>query len=174
MNRKVIALDLDGVIADIDTAISDYLHYNFGVEEDYSSWLTSDTKNEKALKLFSDELFWKNLKPFDDAWHQINKWFSNDIDIHIVTARKKEASVRMTEPWLDAWRINTLRPKFAIINKKHEIVSEIDPIFMVEDNPHEVISLRDHGINCYLRKAWYNKEFWQDLPCIDTLYDLEI
>lgn len=174
MNRKVIVLDLDGVISDIDTAISDYLHHNFGVDEDYSSWLTSDTQDKEALKLFSDELFWKNLKPFEDAWHQVNKWFSNDIDVNIVTARKKEASVRMTEPWLDAWRINTLRPKFATINKKHEIVSELDPIFMVEDNPYEVISLRDHGINCYLRKAWYNKKFWKDLPCIDTLYDLEI
>jgi hypothetical protein len=80
----------------------------------------------------------------------------------------------MTEPWLDAWRINTLRPKFAKINKKYEIVSEIQPIFMVEDNPHEVISLRNHGINCYLRKAWYNKPFWNDLPCIENLYELEI
>ena len=174
MKRKSIVLDLDGVIADIDTAISNYLHYNFGVDEDYSSWLISDTKDNEALKLFSDELFWKNLIPFEDAWYQINKWFSDDIDVHIVTARKREASVRMTEPWLDAWRINTLRPKFAKINKKYEIVSEIQPIFMVEDNPHEVVSLRDHGINCYLRKAWYNKPFWNDLPCIENLYELEI
>ena len=173
MERKVIVLDLDGVIADIDTGISSYLRNN-NIKENYGSWLISDTKNEEALSLFSNQLFWKNLKPFEDAWHQVNKWFSNDVDVHVVTARKREASVRMTEPWLDAWRINTLRPQFATINKKHEIVSEIDPVFMVEDNPHEVISLRDHGINCYLRKAWYNKEFWKDLPCIDTLYDLEI
>ena len=79
-----------------------------------------------------------------------------------------------TEPWLDDWRINTLRPKFAKMHAKHEIISEINPIFVVEDNPNEVISLRDNGINCYLRKAWYNKQFWNDLPCIDSLYELEI
>lgn len=174
MDNKRIVLDLDGVIADIDTAMSNYLHYNFGVDEDYSDWLTTDTKDKEALKLFSDKLFWKNLKPFEDAWFQVNKWFSNDIDVHIVTARKSEASMSMTEPWLDAWRINTLRPQFAGINKKHEIVCEINPLFMVEDNPNEVISLRNHGVNCYLRKAWYNKPFWNELPCIETLYDLEI
>ena len=175
MKRKTIALDLDGVIADIDSAITDYLWYTFGVDnEDYSSWLISDTKDENALKLFSDKLFWKNMKPFEDAWYQVNKWFSDDVDIHIVTARRSEASVSMTEPWLDGWGINTLIPTFAKINQKHEVISKLDPIFAVEDNPYEVISLRDHGINCYLRKAWYNKPFWNEVPCIETLYDLEI
>lgn len=174
MKNNSIVLDLDGVIADIDTAISDYLHYDCGVDEDYSSWLITDTKDVEALKLFANDLFWKNMKPFEDAWYQVNKWFSDGVNVHIVTARRTEASVRATEPWLDNWRINTLQPKFARMHSKHEIISEINPIFVVEDNPNEVISLRDHGINCYLRKAWYNKEFWGDLPCIETLYDLEI
>ena len=174
MDHRAIVLDLDGVIADIDTAISDYLHYNFGVEEDYSDWLITDTKSKEALKLFSNKLFWKNLKPFEDAWYQTNKWFADDIDVHIVTARRSEASVKATEPWLDGWGINTLRPKFAHINKKHEIIKEINPLFVVEDNPNEVISLMEHGINCYLRKAWYNEPFWNQMPCIETLYDLEI
>jgi 5'(3')-deoxyribonucleotidase len=174
VKRKTIALDLDGVIADIDTAISDYIHNNPDIDKDYSSWLISDTVNEDALNLFSNKLFWKNLKPFEDSWHQVNNWFSSDIDVHIVTARRSEASVSMTEPWLDGWRINTLRPKFAMLSKKHEVISEINPIFAVEDNPYEVISLRDHGINCYLRKAWYNQPFWNEVPCIENLYELEI
>jgi hypothetical protein len=174
VKRKSIVLDLDGVIADIDTAINKKLTQSGRGDFDYSSWLTTDTKDEYALEMFSNELFWKNLIPFEDAWYQTNKWFSDDIDVHIVTARKKEASVRMTEPWLDAWRINTLRPKFARINKKFEIIQQINPIFVVEDNPNEVISLIDHGIKCYLKKAWYNKDFWNDLPCIENLYELEI
>jgi hypothetical protein len=52
MKNNSIVLDLDGVIADIDTAVSDYLHYVCGVQEDYSSWFTTDTKDKEALKLF--------------------------------------------------------------------------------------------------------------------------
>ena len=82
--QKEIILDLDGVIADIDTAMSDYMHYNFGVSMDYSKWLTTDTKDKEALKLFSNKIFWKNLKPFEDAWHQVNYWFGSGIDVHVL------------------------------------------------------------------------------------------
>ena len=61
MNNKII-LDLDGVITDIDSLIDETLE-SYGVSEDYSSWLTTDTKDPEALKLFSNPVFWKNLKP---------------------------------------------------------------------------------------------------------------
>ena len=170
--KKDIILDLDGVIADIDTAISEYLHYDCGISFDYSKWLTTDTKDEEALHLFSNKIFWKNIKPFEDAWTQINYWFSSGIDVHVLTARRSPASVDAAIPWLNNWNINTTIPKFSLINEKHKIAKEINPIYMVEDNPNEVIILREHGVNCFLRKAWYNKSYWNDMPCIDTLYDL--
>jgi len=170
--KKDIILDLDGVIADIDTAVSEYLHYDCGVSLDYSKWLTTDIKDEEALRLFSNKIFWKNLKPFEDAWHQVNHWFSYGVDVHILTARRSPASVDATIPWLNNWNINTTIPKFSLMGEKHKIAKEINPVYMVEDNPNEVMILRDHGINCFLRKAWYNKSHWNDMPCIDTLYDL--
>ena len=170
MNNKII-LDLDGVITDIDSLIDETLE-SYGVSEDYSSWLTTDTKDPEALKLFSNPVFWKNLKPFEDAWHQVNHWFSYGVDVHILTARRSPASVDATIPWLNNWNINTTIPKFSLMGEKHKIAKEINPVYMVEDNPNEVMILRDHGINCFLRKAWYNKSHWNDMPCIDTLYDL--
>ena len=170
--QKEIILDLDGVIADIDTAISDYMHYNFGVSMDYSKWLTTDTKDKEALKLFSNKIFWKNLKPFEDAWHQVNYWFGSGIDVHVLTARRSSASKDAVASWLNNWNINTTIPRFSLLNEKYKIAQEINPAYMVEDNPNEVIILREHGVNCLLRKAWYNKSHWDELPCIDTLYDL--
>lgn len=170
--QKEIILDLDGVIADIDTAISDYMHYNFGVSMDYSKWLTTDTKDKEALKLFSNKIFWKNLKPFEDAWHQVNYWFGSGIDVHVLTARRSSASKDAVSSWLNNWNINTTIPRFSLLNEKYKIAQEINPTYMVEDNPNEVIILREHGVNCLLRKAWYNKSHWDELPCIDTLYDL--
>jgi alpha-L-arabinofuranosidase len=51
VKRKKIVLDLDGVIADIDTAVSNHLLDESGAKIDYSSWFTTDTKNKEALKL---------------------------------------------------------------------------------------------------------------------------
>ena len=51
--KKSIVLDLDGVVADIDTAISEYLHYDCGVNVDYSKWLTTNTKDEEAINVMN-------------------------------------------------------------------------------------------------------------------------
>ena len=172
MNNKII-LDLDGVITDIDSLINKTLE-SYGVSEDYSSWLTTDTKNPEALKLFSNPIFWKNLKPFEDAWHQVNYWFGRGFDVHILTARRSEASVNATAVWLDDWKINTMTPQFSALNEKYKIAQEINPVYMVEDNPFEVKILLEHGVNCFLRKAWYNKSYWEELPTIDNLYDIDL
>lgn len=174
MNQKVITLDLDGVIADIASSVESELKKMKLKNINYGDWLITDTNVQMAIDIFSDELFWKNMKPFEDAWYQVNKWFANGVDVHIVTARRTKASMSMTEPWLDDWRIGCNKPKFSNINKKHEIILELNPIFMVEDNPHEAMILREKGVNCYLRKAWYNQDFWSELPCIDSLFELEI
>ena len=172
MNTKII-LDLDGVITDIDSLINKTLE-SYGVSKDYSSWLTTDTKDPEALKLFSNHLFWKNLKPFEDAWYQVNYWFGKGIDVHILTARRNDASVNAVTPWLDDWKINTMTPQFSAFNKKYQIAQEINPVYMIEDNPSEVKILLEHGVNCFLRKAWYNKSYWEELPTIDNLYDIDL
>ena len=171
MNKSIV-LNLDGVVADIDTSVSEYLHYDCGISLDYSKWLTTNTKDKEALHLFSKKIFWKNLKPFEDAWHQVNYWFGSGIDVHVLTARRSSASKDAVSSWLNNWNINTTIPRFSLLNEKYKIAQEINPTYMVEDNPNEVIILREHGVNCLLRKAWYNKSHWDELPCIDTLYDL--
>jgi 5'(3')-deoxyribonucleotidase len=174
MSKKIITLDLDGVVADIATSIEKYLKKLDMKDANYGDWLITDTKMDLAISIFSDPMFWKNMKPFEDSWHQVNKWFSEGADIYIVTARRTEASMSMTEPWLNDWKINYNQVKFSNINQKHNIIKEIDPLFMVEDNPHEALILREKGVNCYLRKTWYNRDFWSELPTIDSLTELEI
>ena len=174
MKNKNIVLDLDGVIADISSSIDEYIA-GTGVKEhyDYTHWLTSDNDDKEAMKLFNDPLFWKNLKPYEDAWHQVNKWFSDGIDVHIVTARRCEAAIQNTVSWLDGWRIGTLTPVFTGIHQKYEVIKDINPQFVVEDNPNEVQILINNGVNAFLRKQWYNEPYWETLPTIETLYDID-
>lgn len=171
--KKNIVLDLDGVIADTDSSISDYLHYDCGVDEDYSKWLLSNTKDPEAIKLFSNPIFWKNIKPFEDAWHKCNEWFSNGIDIYIVTARKNEALVA-TEKWLNEWNIGYNKIYYSDFGKKNEIIQDINPMFVVEDNFKEIKILQKSGVKCYLRKAWYNEKYWTTLDSVNSLYDIRL
>lgn len=176
MNKNIV-LDLDGVIADIATSIEDALLHTHGVDRgkyDYSHWLTSVHDCSDSDKIMGTPLFWKNLKPFQDAWHQVNHWFSSNYDVYIVTARRSEIAINQTEKWLDEWRIATMPPIFAKMGEKHNIINEIMPIFVVEDNPNEVITLLEEGHNAYLRKAWYNEKYWNELPTIDSLLELNI
>lgn len=173
MNKSIV-LDLDGVIADIDTAVCNYLHNDCGVSVDYSKWLITNTKNKEALKLFSNVIFWKNLKPFEDAWYKCNEWFSQNIDIFIVTARKSDASVSATGAWLDEWNIGYNKIVFSSFGKKIDVIKDINPMFVVEDNFNEIKVLEKSGVNCYLRKSWYNKQYWETMNSVDSLYDIRL
>lgn len=173
---KAIVFDLDGVIADIDSSMSDWLH-NTGVrpeEMNYGQWLISNTNDEDVLKIFNNPLFWVNMKPYLDAWYQVNYWFSLGYEIHIVTARRQVNAVEQTLPWLEKWNINSRPPHFSPFGKKIEIIKNIDPIFVVEDNPSEIDVLQAAGVKCYLRKQWYNADHWEKYDSIDTLFDIKL
>lgn len=173
--NKSIVLDLDGVIADIDKSVSNYLQQDGSVDDpSYAEWFTTNTKNPEALKLFGNSLFWKNIKPFSDAFFQINYWASIGYEINVVTARRQEASVKEAMPWLNKWHIEIHEIYFAEYGKKIDIVKNIDPIFVVEDNPEEIKVLESCGVKCFLRAAWYNQSSWNDFTTIESLYDIDL
>lgn len=171
---KTVVIDLDGVVADVDAAISELL-ISRGLEDyDYSTWLSPDTDSTDAIEIYNNPLFWKNIKPFEDAWHQINKWFSDAVDVYIISDRSNEQSRSLIEPWLDGWKISSMVPIQAIYHSKSEVIEELDPDIVVDDNPIVVSNLLEKGINVFLKKTWYNRSSWSDLPTIDTLYDIKI
>lgn len=171
---KVIALDLDGVIADIGEALTTALEIRGHFDYDYTDWLTTHHECDLSNEIMEDPLFWKNLKPFEDAWHQVNKWFARDCDVYIVTARRSDVSINITQKWLDEWQISTMIPIFCKMGEKHDVISKLNAQFIVEDNPNEVITLLEDGHNAFLRQAWYNKKYWNQLPSIGSLLELEI
>lgn len=171
-----IVLDLDGVIADINKSMFDFLNSD-GIPIDqmsYGDWLISNTEDEYALKIFNNPLFWANMKPYEDAWYQVNHWFSMGYDIYIVTARRQVNAVDQTLPWLEKWNINSQVPLFSKFGEKVNIIKNIQPNFVVEDNPAEIEILQSVGIKCYLRKQWYNQEFWGKYDTIETLFDIKV
>jgi len=171
---KAIALDLDGVIADIGEALTIALEIKGHFDYDYTDWLTTHHECSLSDEIMEEPLFWKNLKPFEDAWYQVNKWFAQGTDVYIVTARRSEVAMGITQDWLDQWNIGTMEPIFCSMGDKHNVINELNAQFVVEDNPNEVITLLEEGHNAFLRKAWYNKKYWNELPTIGSLLELEI
>lgn len=171
---KTIALDLDGVIADIGEALNIALNKKGYTNYDYSEWLITHHECDLSNEIMTPKLFWKNMRPFEDAWHQVNYWFSQGHDIYIVTARRTQNSIEATQEWLDGWGINTMIPIFCKMGEKHNVINELNAEFIVEDNPNEVTTLLEEGHNAFLRQAWYNEKYWDTLPTIGSLFELEI
>jgi len=173
--NKAIVLDLDGVIADIATALEDALFASDYIKQGYfQEWIIKDTKNKDILKIYNDPLFWKNIKPYFDAWHQINYWFSLGYDINIVTARRQPNAISETIPWLENWGINTAKPIFSNLGEKINYITKIDPIFVIEDNPTEIQKIEAAGVKCYLRAQSYNQEYWNDFTTIESLFEIDL
>lgn len=170
---KSICLDIDGVITDIaggiDSALSKQGIYNL----DYTHWLVEKYEDDLTIEIFNDKLFWINLKPFEDAWYQINNWWSSGIDVHLVTARYSKAGKDSLNKWLDNWKLAYTSLHFAEMGNKLEVIKSLDCSFMVEDNFNEIAKLTSNGIKCYMRKNWYNKSYWNKYTSIDTLFDLK-
>lgn len=169
-----ICLDVDGVIADICAGINNELEIKRGMYNyDYTDWLISKYESSLTKEIFGSKVFWKNLKPFDDAWYVINNWWTLGHDIHLVTARLDPAGRKVLFEWLDDWRIQYNNVHFASMGEKIDVIRDLDPLFVVEDNPHEVALIKQGGYECFLRRAWYNSEYWEDYDTIGSLFDIE-
>lgn len=170
----IIGVDIDGVISDIAGSLNKELeklgHNNY----DYSHWLTTVHECELSNSIFLNKLFWKNLKPFHDSWHQLNNWWGNGNDIYLVTARRSEYSISVLEDWLNSWNIFYNRFFICDMGDKISVLKSLKADFMIEDNPHEAMKIDSSGIRCILRRSWYNSDFWGEIESIGNLFDLEI
>jgi uncharacterized HAD superfamily protein len=170
----IIGLDIDGVISDIVARLNDELASRSYDDYDYSNWLCTIHNCGLSDEIFSNPLFWKNLKPFNDAWHQVNYWWSEGHEIHLVTSRRSAVSIDCLDDWLGSWGVSYDRFHVSKMGSKCEILKELNVDFMIEDNPNEVLLVEENGIKCFLRRAWYNIDYWDSLDSIGSLYDLKI
>lgn len=173
MSTKSICLDIDGVITNIGNGIESFLSKKNIHEYDYSHWLFEKYEDDLTLEIFNNKPFWLNLKPFEDAWYQTNYWWSSGYDVHLVTARYSQAGKEVLMQWLDAWKIGYSSVHIAELNNKKEVLLSLNPLFMVEDNYNEISSLEDCNVKCFMRKHWYNKDYWSKYNSIDTLFDIK-
>lgn len=173
MKKITICLDVDGVVTDIASGIENSLTKMGLPEMDYTHWLVQKYEDDLTLSVFNNKPFWLNLKPYEDSWYQMNYWWSKGIDIHLVTGRYSNEGKTTLIKWLDNWKIAYTSVHFAELGSKIDIIRNLNCSFMVEDNFNEIESLTSHGVKCFMRKQWYNKDYWGKYNSIDTLFDIK-
>jgi len=167
-----LCIDIDGVIAntvlELDCVASSGGYEKYSFSESFDPDKVHDI--EWVSNSLKSEVFWRNIKPYEDAWYHINKWFMSGIDISFITARNAMWE-EITEIWLDDWDIPYNSIFFAKSGKKGEIMEKIqeesnngNPVFMIEDNPIEVNKINNKGMYAYCINRPHNEGFLIDPP----------
>lgn len=158
-----IAVDLDGVIANIEGEIVHRLE-KIGIKTNPKWWPSfyiedhiSGIPEGWATELFNDELFYLNAIAYEDAFYSLNEWFYAGNDVFIITSRGVHLE-EITLRWLDEWSIAYNKTIVGAEKlKKFEIAKELGADIMIEDYPHEAEVLMENGIETYLINRPYNK-----------------
>lgn len=141
MKIRRLGFDLDDIIADTRTALSDYAFEKFGVELDeeqkkFFKWedmpnINKNLAKEICLKV-KDPSFFMELKPIEGAREVLKFLKKKGRSIHIITSRP-ETSFIFTSKWLknnDIW-YNTLTCCKA--NWKPRIAAELKIQSFIDD-----------------------------------------
>jgi hypothetical protein len=104
----------------------------------------------------------------------VNSLWGRGFDVVFVTARSSDASRGCVHDWLDDWKFQYSDVVFADVGSKIDVLRDCGGLFLVEDNPYEVRSVVDGGGKAFLRRAWYNSQFWDDFDSVGSLFDLEV
>ena len=186
----LLCLDIDGVVADIAYEL-DFIAIRDGHDKyDFSN--SFDSKHwrdvEWVYEAMQDEVFWRNLRPYEDAWHFVNKAFMSGVDVMFVTSRNPKWR-DATERWLDEWDIAYHDILFTEAGRKPELLEMMqenvpwgETALMVEDNSLEVDAVNEAKLLGVLMNRDYNKDFelnkpwWSDSKLdnrVDSFSDLE-
>ena len=165
---RIIGVDIDGVLADLELPIKLAIEKEFGVKPDEQKrdeYYMHDRFNidPKAMRIFLDELFytpgfWASAEPFYDNIYALAN--HRGFDIILITGRDNSARTETIE-WLYnkcsyfTWRgllMNTLQ-------LKHQALKFCGASAMIEDRYAEAATIAAKGFNSYLIETHYNREF---------------
>lgn len=160
-----IAVDLDGVIANIENEIV-YRLDKIGIKTDPQKWPSFYIEDHIdgipdgwVEELFNDPLFYLNAIAYEDAFYSLSEWFYAGNDVYIITSRPKDLD-EITFRWLDEWAIPYNKTITGVEKlKKYEIALDLDVDAMIEDHPHEAEILVMNSIDSYLVRRPYNKNY---------------
>lgn len=159
MANKMVIVDMDGVLADFDTAFDSYIRkyipelgeqiktaYDFRDRYDYNPM-----KLLRLFEKFARDGKFLELKPYPD----IHK--ANEFNATIITSRPRVA-MSDTMVWLKANKIKF--KKIIMVRNKNKYIEDAVAIF--EDKTKNIMPFAKAGIKCFIYDHPYNQDAQHD------------
>lgn len=162
----IINVDIDGVIADLVSELS-WRYGEAGIEVEYEKCFNFkmernyDEPYEGWIRdQLDDPTFWLNIKPHNDAWYVLNKWFHHhEHEINFITARW---DYDLTYKWLNEWGVPFDRLEVGVpTGEKHTFATKYKADIVVEDRPEEIMAYEANEVPCIVPSRPWNKEIYE-------------
>jgi len=181
-----IAVDIDGVLADILHPLATRIKADFGhdIQPDHlEKFELADTlkefgiKSTWLLKCFKDEWFWSQASPYEDNIATVNAWREKGHEIHLVTGREQFTAIA-TSAWLKKYKVGYDKLQFSRVMKKYEYMLEENIPVIFEDRVFEANKCGSYGLRAFVVRRPYNLEYESRVhnslvSYVDTLSDAD-
>jgi len=161
MNKKMIIMDIDGVLADLEGRLVEHLVACYGKDADINRNMYAIEDRyadfpeilDAALSFVIDPNCYYPLEPIMDGLVFVERAISNGYPVQFLSSRPK-SSLEFTVRWLRKYLLNydeTLGAKCLDGNKARVILKDYKVLiaFVVEDRPDIVAKLNEGGILAY-------------------------
>lgn len=162
-NKKIAAVDFDGVITDLDVSVSNYIRIRHGFHvvpeshlNDYHfSCLTKTIGESPLLEMFADPSFYDESVIAENS-QEAMRLLAEEYKVYVVTARPHDLS----QVTMDYLRRQGIAVEGVIYSRhKADQLRILEAAFFIDDSPHTVADVLSNlpDVDTYLRSAVYNK-----------------
>lgn len=164
----VIALDVDGVLADFNSTFIDLVVTTTGKDLfpkrpfsiptwDYPDLYGYSKEEMRGVwgRIAKSEDFWMNLRPYDDTQEFLTAIYALRADVYFPTSRPGKRAKWQTENWLD-W-LGFPRPTVMISGDKGAICNALHVDYYIDDrneNCADVVVCSPHTTCVQLVRSW--------------------
>ena len=164
MNSFVV-FDIDGVLADFEGALVDFLSKKFGAEARVNRhafmmedrFYGNEELTKEALELINYPPFYRSIEPIYPAIQFAKDLMQSGLGIMYLTSRPRgtEAFTRM---WLQkhTWNYSGSMGVF-FTDDKADFLTDIDVEFVVEDSPAHIQALKNAGKSVFCWSQPWNE-----------------
>lgn len=168
--EKIAFIDVDGVLADFVSSARIYSRENFGKELNPDAWLEQSLAEDEVKEILTNEDFFADLAPYEDASEALHKIKEMGYYIIIVTARNLIGAI--TFKWLLKHNIPFDLFQMWDDDERVEEAKKMNPVFCIDDTFKNALSMASYCQYSFLRIHEWNAFYNNNVVHIYSLMDI--
>lgn len=175
-------IDVDDVLTDFNSAFLNLCHEFFGTPKDVQITVWDFYKCVPGLTYEMEQIVWKKIKQTENFYESLPVYASQEDllllkefieagrhDIFFITSRfptKGKTVEEQTTFWIEKYV--GIRPRVFVTPKKGMLCRQLEIRLALDDAPHHIEDLTNHGIQTVVMDWSYNRHI-TNLPRVKTL-----